>query len=178
MNNLLELNGKYQSRRKPNRPRTPSLPSGTSVSSERLRKLAEELSETNAEWGKQNVLKKELIAVHQTRIIPKSKRVKVLFSGNGITSDQEMRGAYYEKSISSDEGTEKLCHVFIYYVSRENVLKSIAELEKAAQVIDTYYRGEISFRNTGVTALTSCHKSALICCHGIALTDVNLSFQY
>lgn len=29
-----------------------------------------------------------------------------------------------------------------------------------------------------VTALTSCHKSALICCHGIALTDVNLSFQY
>lgn len=150
MNNLLELNGKFQSRRNPNRPGTPSLPSGTTVSSERLRKLAEELSETNAEWGKQNVLKKELIAVHQTRIIPKSKRVKVLFSGNGITSDQEMRGAYYEKSISSDEGTEKLCHVFIYYVSRENVLKSIAELEKAAQVIDTYYRGEISFRNTGV----------------------------
>jgi len=47
---------------------------------------------------------------------------------------------------------------------------------KILELKEMYVRFNQSHMN--VTALTSCHKSALICCHGIALTDVNLFFQY
>lgn len=148
MNNLLELKGQFRTRRNPSKPGTPVLPNKASIKSSSLRELAEQLSHIHAKWSASDRLQNELIAVHQTRIIPKSRRLKILFSGRGISSDDEIRSAHFEKS--QEKNSAAICHVFIYYVCKSNVTNSIKLLEDAARIIDTYYEGEITFRDTGM----------------------------
>jgi len=150
MNNLLELKGQFRSRKNPSKPGTPVLPNGTSISAEFLRKLALELNTIHSTWKNQTYLNKELIAVHQTRVIPKSRRLHVLFSGNGIISDQEIRGARFEKKQIPGIKEPVTCHVFIYYVEKQNMERSIKILRDAAKIIDTYYQGVITYKDTGL----------------------------
>lgn len=149
MNNLLELKGEFRARKNPCRPAIPALPNGASISSVFLRTLADQLSDIHSTWLAQDYLQNELISVHQTRIIPKSRRLKIIFSGNRINSDEEICGAFFEKKQEPTGSQPVTCHVFVYYVNKNNVARSIRLLKDAAKIIDSFYEGEITFKDTG-----------------------------
>lgn len=149
MNNLLELNGKFNSRKNQSSPSTPTLSNHQSISSQKLRSIAANLQNVHKFWTKQNILSKELIAVHQTRVIPKSKRLRKLLSDKGLSCDDEIVGAHFEETATANGTTDKR-HVFIYYVSKEAAEKSIGMLFTAADIIDRYYDGAITYKDTGI----------------------------
>lgn len=149
MNHLLELNGAFAHRKNPSSPGEPYLPNGDSVAAEKLRKLASDLEQADAFWKDRNVLSGELIASYETRVIPKSKRLKELLKDKGSSSDDAIRGAYYLSARDGAETNERRKHVFVYYVKKDTVRHSIELLETASQIVDQFYEGKISYEDTG-----------------------------
>lgn len=168
MNDLLLLKGKFEQKKNSSQPGSPELPTGKEVSSQHLRELAESLRRACAYWEQHNVLglKKLLISVHYKDVIAKSNRISRLLTERGARANDSVVGAKFAGASELDNDTTRK-HIITHYVSRDDIVRSIDNLEECARVLDVLFGGTITSNglsdvNTKKTSLpsTSLSKSA------------------
>ena len=143
MNNILQLKGRFTPRSNPSRPGSASLPKGTSVSSEQLILLSEQLSNIYNYWYKNREISGALISVHYKHVIAKSNRLKILLSENSNSPSESIRGAKFIWE-ENEYGKTIQKHVFTYYVSLTAIQHTIQYLQIAAKILNTDYHGNIT----------------------------------
>jgi len=135
MNDLLELKGKLE-------PAPYTGPIGTNLSKTKkiesinLLKLKADLERLNVFWEGENILSGALVSVYYNRVIPKSARLKGLFSKGSEHSNNYVRGVRF-----NDVDDKK--HIITYYIGKDTLKKSITRIELLIKILDSFFDGVI-----------------------------------
>ena len=121
MNDLLELKGKLQSS-KFDGPVVTSWPKYKSITCAEIGSYISDLKRLNNYWKDKNIIPGVLISVYYNRIIPKSSRIKGLFSKGSEPSNNYVKGVKFS-SLDNKK------HIITYYVSKKLLIKSIQRLQ-------------------------------------------------
>ncbi|AOA04172.1 S8 family peptidase [Carnobacterium maltaromaticum] len=135
-NNVLELKGKrfFQATR-PGKGGGASMNGKKIVTSEKLVRLKEKIMQIKDFWIKEEKpFDGVLISVHYNKIVAKSNRISGLFKGKD--SNCAVVGAKFNESIDK--------HIITYFVSIEDLEKSIKSLYNANNVLVSAFDGSIS----------------------------------
>ena len=143
MNNILQLKGRFDQRPNSSRPGSPKLPKGKNVKSSHLKALAEQLQNILSYWQKNTDIKGALVSVHYKHVVAKSNRIQAILAEGGKSPAESIRGAKFVWEKDRDGRTIQK-HVFTHFVKLETLKKSIELLEKAAMVLETQYRGNLT----------------------------------
>lgn len=136
MNNVLELRGKkfVQASRNYNGG-GPSINSKETVTVNKINILQKRLSEIKLFWEQETRLfDGVLISVHYNKIVAKTNRISGLFKGNN--SNHAIVGAKF-----SEDRTK---HIITYFISMEDLERSIKLLRSTNIVLDLLFEGEIN----------------------------------
>lgn len=141
MNKLLRLSGTplVQTPKKMKKVVMGSLTAKAVVTSEHLRQLSSQLKNILSEWYQYPFFSGKLIDVVYTRVVPKSNRLSYLFGSKA--SEENIRGVRYKSLYVPKENTQ---HIITYYLDEKIVHQAIDKLDKAAQVLEQKFNGEIS----------------------------------
>ena len=135
MNDLLELKGRLE-------PAPYSGPVGSNlaknkkIESATLLKLKTDLERLSVFWEGEKILSGALISVYYNRVIPKSARLKGLFSKGSEHSNNYVKGVRF-----SDINDKK--HIITYYISKDILKKSISRIDLLIKIIDRYFDGVV-----------------------------------
>ena len=144
MNKALYLKGSFISKPHPPAHPIPSLPVNETVTSEHVKRLALQFGEVKRYWETDRILGSVLVSVHYTRVIPKSKQIKMILSGNGKKADACIRGARFEEKPDKQKDVKfNKRHVITYNVSKNVLKETIDKLNVCSQILDRYYNGKI-----------------------------------
>ena len=135
MHNLLELKGEFRSKPNEQMGGGLTLPVGAFITSDKVRRLANELDRTCASWEGASLLDSVLIDVHYTTLVAKSNRVGRVFWQPKIKPSRLIVGARF----SEDD-----CHIITYYVPMDAIRNSARELRICADYLDREHGGSIS----------------------------------
>ena len=80
MNSILQLKGRFDSKKNSSKPGAPQLPKRAKVSSKHLYALRDQLKEICSYWNKDTRIGGALVSVHYTRIVAKSNRLSRLLT--------------------------------------------------------------------------------------------------
>lgn len=138
MNNLLHLKGIFSQLKNKSKPSTANLPTGKSISSAKLNNLLVNLIDLYSYWEKEEFILGALITVHYIKIAAKSNRVKTLLSKGSLGANDSIVGARFSKDKSPR-------HIITHYISLETLKKSINNLEKCINILNTLYNNKISY---------------------------------
>lgn len=138
MNNILQLKGRFDTEKNKNKPGSPKLPKGKSVTTKHINKLEKQLSKILNYWIKNKDIGGALVSVHYTHIVAKSNRLKIILSQNSKEPSESIRGVKFVW----DNNIQK--HVFTHFVSLDTLQKSINLLKDVSSIIDTRYNGIIT----------------------------------
>lgn len=136
MNNVLELKGKRfaQSSRNPSNI-VPSMNSKISITSHHLNFLINSLSQIKDFWLHENKpFPGALVCVHYNKIVAKTNRISCLFRGND--TNRAIVGARFN--------AEKTKHIITYFLSIEDIERSIDMLYRAEKVISALFPNGIT----------------------------------
>lgn len=147
MNNILQLKGQFQRRKGPNNFGPTNLPKGKKVSAQHVSNLANKLKDICAYWEEEQTIGGALVSVHYTCIVAKSNRLQKLLGEGSKHPNLSIRGAKFTEGYNKDNVMAQK-HVFTYFLSLDSLKKSITYLEKAQQIIQDYYNGEITEADT------------------------------
>mgnify|MGYP004502225053 CR=1 FL=1 len=141
MNDLLEVKLDFKTAESKGRPGPAMLPTGGTVTSEKLIQLADDLGAVSQYWIRHDgVVSGALVSAHYTRIIAKSNRLKSLLNPRNKTPDQAVCGARFGRNAR-----DELCHVITYYVARDDVETAEGKLRRCANLVDSCFGGCISW---------------------------------
>ena len=144
MNNILKLNGKFDSRKAPQAYAMPSLPSKSEgVETSKINELITELEHIYSKWEKDTYFGGALISVHHNRVIAKSNRLKVLLKEKGKSINDCIKGAKYDYESMPNDKT-KVKHVFTYFVELKTIKETIDTLQICKKIVDNDYQGKIT----------------------------------
>lgn len=147
MNNILQLKGRFEQRPNSSKPGSSKLPKGKSVSSLHLTELSGQLKRILQYWEKNRDISGALVSVHYTHIVAKSNRLKILLSENSKPPAVSIKGAKFIWE-PDENGIEIQKHVFTHYVSLKAIEKAIEILSETIIVIEKYFNGNITSRET------------------------------
>lgn len=134
VNDILILDGKYETKGNDARKGASNLPNNTSFNIDRLIELKNDLIILDREWSRVSYIPGFLVNVFYTRVIPKSNRINYLFRTPGETTSETIVGARFE------EGK----HVITHYFSNRKVLSNtINELEECYRFAKKVFGEEI-----------------------------------
>ncbi len=153
MNNILQLKGRFEQRPNSSKPGSSKLPKGKSVSSLHLTELSGQLKRILQYWEKNRDISGALVSVHYTHIVAKSNRLKILLSENSKPPAVSIKGAKFIWE-PDENGIEIQKHVFTHYVSLKAIEKAIEILSETIIIIEKYYNGNITSRETEKIAET------------------------
>ncbi len=153
MNNILQLKGRFEQRSNSSKPGSSKLPKGKSVSSLHLTELSGQLKRILQYWEKNRDISGALVSVHYTHIVAKSNRLKILLSENSKPPAVSIKGAKFIWE-PDENGIEIQKHVFTHYVSLKAIEKAIEILSETIIVIEKYFNGNITSRETEKIAET------------------------
>lgn len=136
MNNVLELKGnRFLQASRQGGGGGAEMNSQKTVTSENLLKLASKLSQINKFWKEEyRPFHGVLISVYYNKILAKSNRIAGLFKGRN--SNYAIVGAKFNN--------EKTYHIITYFLSIEDIEKSIALLYSAKEILDSSFNGAIT----------------------------------
>lgn len=141
MNNLLELKGKFDQKKRSGGFAARSLPKQSDyVSLEHLKNLKNQLSAIKAFWEENKILNNCLFSVYYKDIIAKSNRIQTLFSKDVESTNSTIVGAKY---IGKD--TRK--HVITHCISHFNLQDSIDKLVNTINIVEVMF-GDKVFKHT------------------------------
>lgn len=166
MNNILQLKGQFQKRKAPGGFSPVNLPKGKSVSAEHVLKLKKQLQDIMLFWKQEQTINGALVSVHYRKVVAKSNRIQLLLSEGGNHPNQAVRGSRFSGGYNEkNEWVQK--HVFTYFLATDSLQKSIVLLDKCADVIQSFYSGNISsddteLINAGVYNRSIMSKSAFL----------------
>ena len=146
MNSILQLKGRFDSRKNENSIGAPILPKGKTVSTPHLYQLQNQLSNIYRYWQNDSRIGGALVSVYYTRIVPKSSRLKKLLSDGSKMPVDSIRGAKF----ALDEIGQPAKHIFTHYVSLRALANAVTYLKQAAEIIDQEYAGEITSEDTEI----------------------------
>ena len=133
MNNLLELKGQFDQKKRNSGFGARKLPQKTSVvTAEHLSNLCSQLKAINNYWEEDSILKNCLFSVYYIDIIAKSNRIQTLFSKDVENTNSTIVGAKYS-------GTDTRKHIITHCVSPVNLEDSITKLEIVIDIINNIY---------------------------------------
>ena len=135
MNDLLELKGTLNYANI-NVKIDPSFKKNQKVTTSDLEKLIRDLEKQQEYWKDKNIIPGVLISVYYNRTIPKSSRIKFLFSRGSEESN------IYVKGVRFKSPTEKK-HIITYYLEKDMLNICIDRLKKLQKILDTLFDGEI-----------------------------------
>lgn len=132
MNNVLELKGKrFVQASKSGNGGGINMNSKVVVTSEHLKKLARKLQDINNFWSREKKLFNGiLISVHYNKIVAKTNRISGLFKGTN--SNYCIVGAKFS--------VDKSKHIITYFLSKEDLIKSIDMLYDADEILSTFFK--------------------------------------
>ncbi|MCL2859358.1 MAG: S8 family peptidase [Oscillospiraceae bacterium] len=144
MNSLIQLKGHLSERRNPSSGGSASLPVGRSVNVDHIKGLKNNLETLYGFWEKNTIIDGALVSVFYNRVVPKSKRIKILLSKNNEESNNSIVGAKFTD-------TEPPKHIITHFIDIETIKINIIRLEKAIVILDKCYNGIID--NDGLKML-------------------------
>ena len=147
MNNILQLKGRFEQRPNTTKPGPAVLPKGKSVSSAHIRTLQGQLEGILKHWSEHKEIAGALVSVHYKHVVAKSNRLRILLAESSRSPVESIRGAKFVWETDED-GEEIQKHVFTHYISLKALEKAITLLKNTADVIDSGYEGEITYRDT------------------------------
>ena len=164
MNKLLQLKGPFKGRKHPKAVVIPSLRKGQAVTDEEIKRLAEQLKEGLSFWESEMYISGALISAHYKRVIPKSRRIAYIFSGEGKSVNDSICGAKFEPFTETNSQNVAKRHVFTYHISLEKLEDAINKLLLCEQIVKTQFGGiitseDISEINQGNIAIEGATKS-------------------
>ena len=136
MNNVLELKGKrFVQASKSGNGGGINMNSKVVVSSQHIKKLAKKLHDIYDFWSNEKKLFNGiLISVHYNKIVAKTNRISGLFKGND--SNYCIVGAKFNEDKSK--------HIITYFLSADDLIKSINLLYDADEILSTYFKQGIT----------------------------------
>lgn len=138
MNNLLELKGKFDQKKRDSRFGAKNLPNNNcEVTKEHLQNLYSQLNAIYKYWKDNNILNKCLFSVYYSDIIAKSNRISTLFSKDVENTNDTIVGAKYV-------GIDKKKHVITHCITYYNLEDSILKIEIAIKTIESLFNGKIN----------------------------------
>lgn len=137
MNDLLELKGELQSS-KFDGPIVTSWPKFKSVTCEKIDSYISDLKRLNNYWKDKNIISGALISVYYNRVIPKSSRIKGLFSKGSEPSNNYVKGVKFSN-------LEDKKHIVTYYISKEILLKCIQRLQTVRLIISENFNNVMNY---------------------------------
>ena len=144
MNEILQLKGPLQSGPNPSRGGgLRKLPPKGSVSLEHIRELRKQLKKVLDFWSQQTIVDGVLVSVYYREVIAKSNRISAIFAvhGKNRNVNTHIRGAKFWHHGDSQG------HIITYYLSKDIVSESIANLEILEHEFDKHF-GERADFNT------------------------------
>lgn len=137
MNNLLELKGKFDQKKRNAGFGARKLPQNSSVVTvEHLSNLFLQLKAIRDYWEEDNILNNCLFSVHYNDVIAKSNRIQTLFSKDVENTNSTIVGAKYSDDVKK--------HIITHCISPANLEYSLNLLQLAINIIKTIFNGEIS----------------------------------
>ena len=147
MNNILQLRGQFQKRKNVNGFGPTNLPKGSKITAEHVGNMKQQLKQLEDYWKNEMTIGGVLISVHYKCIVAKSNRLQILLGEKNSHPNMSIRGAkFVDENNVKNEKVKK--HVFTYFISFEALRKSIQYLEKCELVLNKYYNGEITDKDT------------------------------
>ena len=143
MHNILQLKGRFASRKNPPNFGAINLPKNSMVTSKHLYELCQDLQEIYKYWKLHRQINGALISVHYESVVAKSNRLHILLSDKGKKPEKTVRGAKFERIANHD-----IRHVFTHYISLDAIKKTIQLLTIAGEIVDDGYHGEITNSDT------------------------------
>lgn len=134
MNNLLQLKGTFEQKKKTGGPGSPVLPSNVSVCTEHLIKLKNDLIRLVEFWEKESFFSGTLISVYYNKVVAKSNRIRGLLSKGSIKPNESVVGARFTE-------IEEPKHIITHYVQMNILRESILQLEKCIKILDEDFNG-------------------------------------
>lgn len=138
MNEVLQLRGNIRQRESAGRGGNPSLPraSNTSVKSNHVLALAQQLNDLRKFWDNDGVLDEALIDVYYRQVIAKSNRIRALFANPPHKSaNSTIRGARF-----NDNGYHTITHL----VDDKLIAEAESKLVVAARIIEAEFGGTVT----------------------------------
>lgn len=140
MNDILELKGDFNQKASSGKPGAPQLPSGSKMSSRKIKKLKSEFEKMLKYWTDNTIIDGALISVLYIKIAAKSNRIKRLLSDNGkINPNDTVVGAKFNDSISNPK------HIITHYIELSNLRDTINEMGKALNIMDSEFKGVVGY---------------------------------
>ena len=153
MNNLLQLKGQFQHKKNGQGFGRPNLPTGCSVHAEHIATLKDELESILDRWSKNTLIGGALVAVHYTKVVAKSNRIKSLFIlSSSMDANDAIRGARFEGDRAN------INHVFTYFISLDALRESIRRLSICFEIVDSKYKGRITCDDISALQITKDYK--------------------
>ena len=141
MNNLLELKGKFDQKKRNGGFAARTLPKQSDyVSLEHLKNLMNQLIAIRSFWAENKILNNCLFSVYYKDIIAKSNRIQTLFSKDVENTNSTIVGAKY-----IGEDTRK--HVITHCISHVNLQDSIDKLISTIDIVEAMF-GDKVFKHT------------------------------
>ncbi len=138
MNNLLELKGKFDQKKRNTTPGARQLPKLSSVVTvEHLVSLYSQLNEIYAYWDNQDILANCLLSVYYKDIIAKSNRLQKLFSFRVPDSNSTIVGAKYI-------GADVKRHVITHCITKFNLQETIDNIEFVITTIQKHFGDKVT----------------------------------
>lgn len=138
MNNILQLKGRFEQRRSPNRPGARNLPAGAIVFDSHLEKLEFQLKSVSMFWNDVQLINNALVSVYYKTVVAKSNRLRKILSSNGVEPNESIVGAKFAK----DENPIK--HIITHCIKRESIDESIMLLRQAREIMSSQFNGMIT----------------------------------
>lgn len=137
MNDLLELKGQFQQRKREGSVGSSNLKKGKFVTIENLLKLKKDLEIVISYWEEDRILDDPLVSVYYNDVIAKSNRIRGFLSKGSTKAESTIVGAKFAKY--KYEKTRK--HIITHCVKKEVIVESIQRIEKSVIVLETFFNG-------------------------------------
>ena len=135
MNPILKLRGEFSHLKSSGVPGPPELRPDQEVESTTIDKLVRDLNSIVRDWN--GINENPVVSVFYDRTIPKSLRLKQLFSWDKKKPDSYIVGAKFW-------GESNQNHQFVYCVSKENINKYIKELKICSTILTKHFEGRMN----------------------------------
>lgn len=149
MNSILHLKGQFKHRKNPSVFGPVNLPKDSVVTAEHIEDLKTQLENLESYWHTDRRIGGALISVHYKRIVAKSNRLQILLGEKSQHPNLSIRGAKFVDGLN-DKNVMTKKHVFTYFISLDTLRKSIEYLEKCKEVLERYFEGEVTDKDTAL----------------------------
>lgn len=145
----MHLKGQFKHRKNPSVFGPVNLPKDSVVTAEHIEDLKTQLENLESYWHTDRRIGGALISVHYKRIVAKSNRLQILLGEKGQHPNLSIRGAKFVDGLN-DKNVMSKKHVFTYFISLDALRKSIEYLEKCKEVLERYFEGEVTDKDTAL----------------------------